>query len=240
MASLGSNQLVRVSLEAGDPGKGNEAALKAVFALSAATSIDLAIDSTALRNIAGQLQTIFADNADNAQQLIVSFPQSGQRIVIPPYSQGYYPILNLKGLQTNVNVSSTGGVDTTIHFINVPQNAANWSSLTTSAPGGLTVVVGSVTPGTFTDRSTTITAGGTAQVLMATNASRRAIIIENPTAETEIIYINFGSAGTAGTNNIELVPGGSLTLGVDGGPCTTQAIYVNAATTSHKIIAKEM
>ena len=108
-------------------------------------------------------------------------------------------------------------------------------------------VTGSVSPttGTFTDRSGSITAGGTSQTLASANTARKQIVIENPSSATgqnisaaESLYINFtGAGGVDNGTSIELVPGGSY---VSGTPVSTQAITVNAATTGHVFIAKEM
>ena len=230
--------LTRVSLEAGEPGKGNEAALRAVFPFSSGeTSYDLAIDSTALRAVAGGIQGIYADNGSNAQQLIITISQTQQRIIVPPYAQGFYPVLNLKGIQTNVNVTSSGGVDSSIYFLNVPTIANSWSTLAASSPSGINVTIAAVTGGSFTDRSGTVTTGGSYNQLIAANASRKRLYIENPTAESEVLYIAFGGAGSTG-HSVELVPGGFLDTAL--GPCTLQSIYVSAATNAHKVIAWEM
>lgn len=106
---------------------------------------------------------------------------------------------------------------------------------------------GAVTPltGTFTNRSGAMTAGGTSQTLAAVNASRRRLIIQNPCTAAgqgvtaESLYINFTSAAAVdGGTSVELAPCGSFDS--NAGPVSTEAITVNAATTGHKWIAKEM
>lgn len=99
--------------------------------------------------------------------------------------------------------------------------------------------------GTFTNRSGTITAGGTSQTLAAVNATRKRIIIQNPCTTAgqgvtaESLYINFTSAAAVdGGTSIELAPCGSYDSGA--GPVSTELIAVNAATTAHKFVAKEM
>ncbi len=99
---------------------------------------------------------------------------------------------------------------------------------------------------TFVNRSSSISVGGTSQTLAASNTNRRRIWIMNPSdaagqgiATAESLYINFTTA--AGVNNgtaIEINPGGWWDSGI--GPTTTEAITVNAATTGHVFIAKEM
>lgn len=88
--------------------------------------------------------------------------------------------------------------------------------------------------GTYTDKSLSITAGANAQVLAAANSSRKSILVQNPTSEIESIYLNPTGTATAGGDSIELAPGGIATF------VTTQAISVLAATTGHKVVAKEL
>ena len=99
---------------------------------------------------------------------------------------------------------------------------------------------------TFTDRSSTITSGGSSQTLMSANNQRRRFIVMNPASAAgqnitnpESLFINFTSA--AGVNNgtsIEITPGGYYDSGI--GIVTPEAITINAATTGHVFVAKEM
>lgn len=96
----------------------------------------------------------------------------------------------------------------------------------------------------FTDRSGSITLGGTAQTLAAINTARKRILIENPCTATsqgiataESLFINFTSAAAANSTSIELTSCGSYDSGP--GPVTTELISVIAPTTAHKWVAKE-
>ena len=108
---------------------------------------------------------------------------------------------------------------------------------------------GQVTSGygeSFTDRSGTITLGGTSQQLMAANANRRRFIIMNPASAagqgigvTESLFFNFTSAAGVNTGaSMEITPGGWYDSGI--GTVTPEAITITAATTGHVFIAKEM
>lgn len=100
--------------------------------------------------------------------------------------------------------------------------------------------------GTFTSLSGSITAGGTSQTLVAANATRKKIIIQNPAtltgqniAAAESLFIRHG-ASAAGVNNgtsFEILPGGAWESGPEF--VSTEAIQVNAATTNHRWIAVE-
>jgi len=90
--------------------------------------------------------------------------------------------------------------------------------------------------GTYTDRSGTVTTGGSSQQIMAVNANRKSIIIENPIAATETLFFNFTSAASTTSASIGLAPGGiySPTNFI-----STEAINVTATTTGHAFVAKE-
>lgn len=102
-----------------------------------------------------------------------------------------------------------------------------------AASGGTTAA-----QGTLTNRSGTITVGGTAQAAMAANASRRYLLIRNPATETEALYFNFTTtAVVTGQPSITLQPGEGFVM--ENSFISTEAISVVAATTGHKFVAKE-
>ncbi len=97
------------------------------------------------------------------------------------------------------------------------------------------VPVSAPTGATYTDCSLALTTGGTSQQLVAANASRKGVLILNPSSQIESLFVNFGAAATTDdSDSIELVPGAREFFP------TVQAIQVNAATTGHKVIAKEL
>lgn len=88
--------------------------------------------------------------------------------------------------------------------------------------------------GTYTDRSTTITTGGTSKQIIASSATPRRVYIQNPDTATETLYVNYGAAATIPpTNSISLLPGGSDER------VTSQSVNANASTTAHVVICKE-
>jgi hypothetical protein len=91
--------------------------------------------------------------------------------------------------------------------------------------------------GTLTDKSGTITLGGTAQTLTAINTSRRYMFIMNPPTESERLWINFTTTATGASPSIPLDPGASFVF--ESLYVTTELISVIAATTGHAFIAKE-
>ena len=72
------------------------------------------------------IQTIFIDNSQNSVSLSVNASISNQNIIVPPYSQGYYPIL----VPNNAVLTFTcigGLINTPVFLINIPLPASNWT-----------------------------------------------------------------------------------------------------------------
>lgn len=103
---------------------------------------------------------------------------------------------------------------------------------TTSPTSSQTVIAYS---GAFTDRSGTITSGGTAQTLMAANANRKYFLIQN--LSTENLWINFTTTAVAGQPSLRITPGTSFVL--EGFFTSTEAVSIIGATTGSAFSAKE-
>jgi hypothetical protein len=94
-------------------------------------------------------------------------------------------------------------------------------------------VVREVTPkqGTLTDRSGTITAGGTAQNAIASNAARRYLLVRNPKSATESLWLSLVGTATVASPSLELAAGDAYVAESDLIP--TNAVSLIAATTAH-------
>ena len=88
---------------------------------------------------------------------------------------------------------------------------------------------------TGTDRSSTITLGGTAQVLAAANTARIALVGQNIDIAEDMWINEIGGTAAANTVGSWLVPPKS-TFSID----TQRAVSVVAATTGHKWTATEL
>jgi hypothetical protein len=100
-------------------------------------------------------------------------------------------------------------------------------------PDGTTV--GAAPLGAGTDRSSSITLGGTAQVLAAANTARVALVGQNIDPSEDMWLNEVGGTATANTAGSILVPA-KATFSVD----TNRAISIVAATTGHKFTAVEL
>lgn len=109
--------------------------------------------------------------------------------------------------------------------INVDANGA----VPTTPPAGGAAVTPSTA--TATDKSGTITLGGTAQTAIAANTSRKGWCIQNPSNATEVLYVRVGATATT-TTGVQLAAGQQAcnpALVVE-----TALVSVLAATTSHQ------
>ena len=103
---------------------------------------------------------------------------------------------------------------------------------------GTNVFVAGV-PGTLTDRSSTITAGGVAQSAASSNTSRMYLMCQNiDTVNTEDLWLNPGGTAAANTAGSFRLPSGASVV-FEGTFIPTSAISVIAATTGHKYTCKE-
>jgi len=100
-------------------------------------------------------------------------------------------------------------------------------------PDGTSVGSGPLSAGT--DRSGSITVGGTAQVLAAANTSRVALVGQNIDPSEDMWLNEVGGNATANTAGSVLVPA-KATFSVD----SNRAISIVAATTGHKFTAIEL
>lgn len=197
------------------------------------------------------VQTIFIDNSNSNTATIINLQGVNEKIVAPPYSQGFFPIL-FTGLNLIAACQSGGNVLVPIQLINVQLQLQIWSVTTPGAIQGTVAVSGTVItapkPGAFTDRSGQVASAGVSQLLVGANGSRQRMLIQNPGSANgqfpgagttiETLYINFtNAAGVDNGTSIELQPGGTFDTTET---VSTEAIYVTAATAGHHFIAKEI
>lgn len=95
----------------------------------------------------------------------------------------------------------------------------------------------SVTPDrvSLTDRSGSITAGGTAQTAMNANSSRKYLLIQNNSSGN--LWFNFGIAAVQNQPSILLQPGQSFVM--EDRVISTQSVSIIGATTGQTFTAKE-
>lgn len=102
-------------------------------------------------------------------------------------------------------------------------------------PGTATTWATQAAQGALTDRSGTITTGGSSQTLAASNSARHYLVVQN--VATEMLWMNFTSAAAADSTSLRLGPGDSFEMG--GAFVSTEAVTILGATTGSRFIAKE-
>lgn len=89
--------------------------------------------------------------------------------------------------------------------------------------------------GAVTNRSGTLTAGGTAQQVMATNVARRYLLVQNVSAGD--LWLNFGSTAVQAQPSVKLPPDAALVM--EAGFVSTELVSIIGATTGQAFVAKE-
>lgn len=112
------------------------------------------------------------------------------------------------------------------------------ASQTVTVSGTVQVAL-NATRGSYTDRSGTITLGGTSQQLVAANATRNVLIVHNPSSGN--LGIRFGAAAAAigGAGTITIPPNATMIWDLDG-EVPTQAVQIVGGTTGQVFTSLEI
>lgn len=203
------------------------------------------------------IQSVFIDNANNSQPVVLKVSGTNQSISVPANFQGVFPIL-VTG-QALFTITSTGNGVASLFFGNVAQAAYMWQAVAIPLNVGGTLatadaildatvannrvsVTTTAVAANMTDRSGTIAAGGVAQQLMAANPLRQGWAIQN-IDEVNIEEVRYCLTGAATIANV-----GSFVIAAAGGVNSpggyaqgvgVGAISIIAASAGHKFTAIE-
>lgn len=197
------------------------------------------------------IQAIYADNSANSQSMSITVPDTQQVLTWPPYSQGYLPVLQTTNFK--FSYASNGNAVVKIELMNFNVAPMVWSTSGTpplTAGGAMlvsdTTLDGAIVGGKvqtqiagnlgYTNRSNTITAGGTAQTLMNANAARIAWQLQN-ISTADLWYSHTGAAAVGGSGSYKLVAGGYYESAP--GLAPNGAISIIGATTGQAFTASE-
>jgi hypothetical protein len=179
-----------------------------------------------------------------------TYVASGVKIITVPAYQRYFRLTYSNGAtpQSTFNLNVVLKSESSEFAVNAPPDDTGGffnppgAVLVRNIPSGTQLVDGSAvsqpvtaTKGTLTNRSGSVTLGGTSQQVMAANATRKYLLFEN--ISTEDMYINFTAAALADDASIKIVPNGSYIL--EDSFISTEAVNVVSATTGSKFVAKE-
>ena len=225
---MGNPVATNLAIQPVDTGKTPHRGAKAVpvnfdFSLNAAYDVDL----TQLKNL-GQIeivQSVFIDNSQNNQAIVVTVFGTTQSIAVGPTSQGVYPILVTD--KARFTVSSAGNGKAQIQLINAQLPPAQWASsavqfnpvgtiqvqdaiLDATVTNNKVQVLMTEAPDTVTDNSGTVGAASTQAA--AANANRQEFLIQNLDA-ANLLGVNLGAVAAIGSpGTYTLYPGASLKM----------------------------
>lgn len=192
----------------------------------------------------------FIDNSLNAQQFQLIMTDTGQKVTVPAYSQGFFELLGLSSDKVSIQGITTGNIDLTVTFLNyVPVSGTLiWSVIDPGTVIGAITVNGAVTAypsaSDSVDRSKSIAAANTPEQLMPANGSRRTANIFNPFANSAltnggVLTVSFGTAKTYGqSGGYDIGPGGSFSL--DGFGIPSEIVYISSTDAGAVVSAYEI
>lgn len=174
--------------------------------LDFSTETELNLDFTRAQqgNAISFIQSVYVDNTDNPNPVTFQFDQTRQRIVVPAYAQGEWPVIATDTAKCIVTTTATLVPLCRAIFKNVPMPLTQWGPISVNVAAVNATFAATVA--NFTNRSGNTTAGASAQI-MAANPARKQMIVQNPANNAESLWINFGAAADAGTNSYEIPPG---------------------------------
>lgn len=175
------------------------------------------------------VQTLFVDNSQGTGTITIISKVHNQRLIVPPASMAYLPVLSTD--QSQFSIVSTSTVILPVSFINVPMPAIVWSAV---AP---TLAV-AVIPKSATQGKVTLAAGATYQQALAANLARTGATLQN--VGTHVMFLFFGAAspGVDTTTGFQIQPGQTMSASVGGLVCITDKIWV-AGTINEILITAE-
>lgn len=185
---------------------------------------DMEIPITA--GVIDQVQGVFVDNADSAGTLYITTSLSNQRVIVPPYSQAYLPIL--APTPNTLTFRAVGAaVTAALQFMNIPMPLAVWPVI---SPANSLVGVSPVS-------RSVVTVAATSTPLMAANPNRQYMLIKSPV--TADVWFNpiGGVAAVSGLDCIQILAGPYLYE--SGRKCFTGAVNYFCVTGALNLTALE-
>lgn len=109
--------------------KGGPATIPAKLDFTNVAEIDIDGEQVTSQGKIEYIQGVFVDNADNTDPLVFTMATTGQRIVCPPNSQGYYAIMAPNPPRMTATTTQGANQIFNVFFYNVPIQSAVWSVL---------------------------------------------------------------------------------------------------------------
>lgn len=210
------------------------------FSLGLSQFIDLATfyNQATIKSI----QSMYVNNRGNTSPVSFTMNGTNQVLTVPANAQAYLPVLDQNPPTIQIDCTNATGI-CFVQLLNFFTPPFMWGQDFTVTIAALSAIIVNsrlnvrTAPQVLssdTDRSGTITVGGTGQVLMAANASRAQWTLQNPSTATEILQ--FSKVGLTGPW-YDLIPG--ATASENGITIYQGSMWIIAATTAHAFTADE-
>lgn len=188
------------------PQEGGPKAVPITLDFNTETSYEFDLVDEVARDVIKFVQSVWVDNFDNPNALILSFSQTGQRLVVPAGAQGTWPVIAPLGLRCIATTSAGVGVICKLILLNVPMPQTQFGVNTINIAAVNATFI--PTPVTMADASGTTTPATSTQ-LFAADATAKYRLVTNPPENAESIWINFqNTAAVNDQTSIEIPPGG--------------------------------
>jgi len=176
-------------------------AISAVFDFTNTSYYDVDFTQIQQSGAVAFIQSIYVDNTGNANALTFVFDITNQRVVVPAGAQGIWPVIAPVSAKCRVSTTQAA-VTCKAQFLNVPMPLTQWGPVTVNVQN----VNASFTPVQKNATSTQVAMTGASVPLLAANAARTRVIIQNHPNNANPIAINFNAAAVLATGFI-LMPG---------------------------------
>lgn len=199
------------------------------FTVNATLDFDLMLENA--QGVIQYVQSMWVDNSTNPNALTFNFGTTSQRVTIPAFASGVWPVITSD--QLRVRISSTVGATSLaqVIFLNVPMPLTQSGPINvTAGPVPASVVVANI--------SGTITTGGVSQLLHAASPLIRNFVLQAPSTNTESLWYNYQLAANVGSPSLELRPGDTVWLSPPNDIYFPGVVNITAATTGTQFTGK--
>jgi hypothetical protein len=182
--------------------------------------IDFDIVSEVNSGIIDFAQSIWVDNSLNAAAVTFQFSQTGQKLVVPAYAQGIWPVIAPAALRCVATTTPAANLTVPIILLNVPMPMTQYGPVSV----GVLNVTADATPIQADVTVTSVSLSGISEVAIAANAARKRLIIQAHPNNAGPIAFNWGAGAAVLASCPNLLAGQSFDTGV--GPVSTQALNI--------------
>lgn len=136
------------------------------------TEVDLLLENT--QGVIGYVQSIYVDNSNNPEILNVLFYGTMQRLTVPAFAQGIWPVFSADQVKFKISTIPNDGATGNIILLNVPMPLTQWGPITVNTPS---INVNTVPYTAVLSDSGSTVAPSVAAEFIGANANRKGLLI---------------------------------------------------------------